>query len=727
MQQISTQQLFLEIKQKILNSESGGIVRILRLTNKNITDDVLEEIFNDPQCFEKLKEIRCLDLSENKITKLPERIWELTNLTSLAVSHNQIEEISNNIGNLKQLEFLHLNNNKIKTLPENIDQLEALNELNLHVNIIEKLSENICKLTNLIFLNISHNPIERLPENICKLTNLKYINLYNTKVKEVPKEFANIPIRINFNYDNLDNQNAKFYIPTFGEINNKMTADAVMDALDLTQYKQRFLTNTELGIRFRNFLEMLSAIPFFDARKEYIKVVLKDMFDGLNSEDRQIVKDAAEFRYSLDLRYSTGILHEIEKRYVKLQKEKNQTIPRDMLYRHNLGRHADTTDTKALYNPEEFYAFLNMMFLKDIENIVRESSIIEQNKKDMILKYIPKNRDERLFQHSATGYVDFGVNLLFSNDKTKINNIFKEICVLNRDGELKIPVEIDYRKLDNILNENRYSNDLKIALVRMLYFNNTQSVIIKDQKEENNKLFSIKNLQYFRNDTLNANECGIRRFLLSVDRIIQESKINSVDTPDWWGELKKKNEFWGIMCSGLPYHECVEKIYQISKGDLPEFFQKYNLQQLKKDINAVTAKLRQPDADSQKPDAYSEKVWIPRLQPKGDSLPSLTLKEYLNELKRLHPSGVIKNKRIFYSAWRTGDSIQKLMAIELKNALSQGQKKSVSSEDIQRISKYSFTIKRLETAYEKILNKHQQKSMPVNNTQSRSSLYELPN
>lgn len=59
------------------------------------------------------------------------------------------------------------------------------------------------------------------------------------------------------------------------------------------------------------------------------------------------------------------------------------------------------------------------MFLKDIENIVRESSIIEQNKKDMILKYIPKNRDERLFQHSATGYVDFGVNLLFSNDKPK--------------------------------------------------------------------------------------------------------------------------------------------------------------------------------------------------------------------------------------------------------------------------------------------------------------------
>ncbi len=118
-----------------------------------------------------------LDLSDLKLTKLPEAIASLTQLRTLYLDNNQLRELPEKIASLTELRELHLENNQLRKLPEEIASLTELRELYLDNNQLRELPEKIASLTKLQVLDLSDNELRELPEAITSLTKLQLLDL----------------------------------------------------------------------------------------------------------------------------------------------------------------------------------------------------------------------------------------------------------------------------------------------------------------------------------------------------------------------------------------------------------------------------------------------------------------------------------------------------------------------------------------------------------------------
>ena len=82
---------------------------------------------------------RKLDLSDLKLSTLPEAIGQLSQLQELYLSGNQLSTLPEAIGQLSQLQELDLSGNQLSTLPEAIGQLSQLQALDLSGNQLSTL------------------------------------------------------------------------------------------------------------------------------------------------------------------------------------------------------------------------------------------------------------------------------------------------------------------------------------------------------------------------------------------------------------------------------------------------------------------------------------------------------------------------------------------------------------------------------------------------------------
>lgn len=76
----------------------------LNLSHNNLTGALPAEI-------KKLKNLKKLDISYNRMTGLPAELGQLFNLESLDVSHNQLTGLPYELGNLKKLKTLNVSGN----------------------------------------------------------------------------------------------------------------------------------------------------------------------------------------------------------------------------------------------------------------------------------------------------------------------------------------------------------------------------------------------------------------------------------------------------------------------------------------------------------------------------------------------------------------------------------------------------------------------------------------
>jgi len=83
--------------------------------------------------------IKRLNLSGNKLTKLPKEIVNLTQLKTLDLTSNKLTKLPKEIGNLIQLQELNLSRNQLTELPREIGNLTQLQHLNLSSNKLEEL------------------------------------------------------------------------------------------------------------------------------------------------------------------------------------------------------------------------------------------------------------------------------------------------------------------------------------------------------------------------------------------------------------------------------------------------------------------------------------------------------------------------------------------------------------------------------------------------------------
>jgi Leucine-rich repeat (LRR) protein len=120
--------------------------------------------------------INQLDLSGNRICSLPEQIglyWI-----------DSLESLPESIGQLKNLKKLNLRNNKLKKLPESIGQLTKLEKLSLADNNLESLPESIGQMRITVSLDLSGNNLESLPESIEGLTDLEELYLSGNPISK---------------------------------------------------------------------------------------------------------------------------------------------------------------------------------------------------------------------------------------------------------------------------------------------------------------------------------------------------------------------------------------------------------------------------------------------------------------------------------------------------------------------------------------------------------------
>jgi Leucine-rich repeat (LRR) protein len=110
-----------------------------------------------------------LDLSNQNLTKVPDSVFNQTNLEELNLSSNQLTgAIQAEIRHLQNLKVLNLSNNILTGVPAEVGQLQNLQILDLSNNQLTGLPYELGNLKNLKTLNISGNNYSSLDLSIIK-------------------------------------------------------------------------------------------------------------------------------------------------------------------------------------------------------------------------------------------------------------------------------------------------------------------------------------------------------------------------------------------------------------------------------------------------------------------------------------------------------------------------------------------------------------------------------
>ena len=121
----------LKVPASLINETFSG-VRVKKLKLLVTQDDV--DLGNTFFWLSASGTLVSLDLSRNKLEKLPESIGIVTNITRLVLSRNDLTKLPDAIGNLTSLTELNLDRNDLTKLPVGIPNLTSLKVLNLGHN-----------------------------------------------------------------------------------------------------------------------------------------------------------------------------------------------------------------------------------------------------------------------------------------------------------------------------------------------------------------------------------------------------------------------------------------------------------------------------------------------------------------------------------------------------------------------------------------------------------------
>ncbi|KAG7485539.1 vasorin-like [Solea senegalensis] len=128
--------------------------------------------------FKGLAELEMLDMSQNELTEIPDRVFEmLSKMKNLDLSSNHITHISKDtFSGLVQLERLYLHANRIQSIHlEAFDGLEMLLELKLQGNHLSSLPS--LNFPRLLLLDLSNNNIPTLGPSDLRTPHLEALKL----------------------------------------------------------------------------------------------------------------------------------------------------------------------------------------------------------------------------------------------------------------------------------------------------------------------------------------------------------------------------------------------------------------------------------------------------------------------------------------------------------------------------------------------------------------------
>ncbi|NXM05894.1 MFHA1 protein, partial [Tyrannus savana] len=145
----------------------------------------------------RLAELGCLeelDLSFNRLRRLPEGLGRLRHLRTLDVDHNLLPSFPAQLLELAALEELDCSGNRhLGALPEGIAALRRLKILWLSGTGLAALPEGLCQLSALESLMLDGNRLQALPAGFGRLQRLKMLNLSSNLLGEFPSAILALP------------------------------------------------------------------------------------------------------------------------------------------------------------------------------------------------------------------------------------------------------------------------------------------------------------------------------------------------------------------------------------------------------------------------------------------------------------------------------------------------------------------------------------------------------
>uniref|UniRef100_A0A8C7XVD3 Leucine rich repeat containing 1 n=1 Tax=Oryzias sinensis TaxID=183150 RepID=A0A8C7XVD3_9TELE len=165
-------------------------VNVTNVISPSLTYAFVSFLCSEPQTLCRIRNLVCLDVSENKLEGLPQELGGLENLTDLLVSQNSIEALPESIGKLQKLSILKVDQNRLTCLPESIGSCESLAELILTENQIKSLPRSIGKLKKLFNLNCDRNQLTSLPKEIGGCCSLNVFCMRDNRLTRIPAELS---------------------------------------------------------------------------------------------------------------------------------------------------------------------------------------------------------------------------------------------------------------------------------------------------------------------------------------------------------------------------------------------------------------------------------------------------------------------------------------------------------------------------------------------------------
>ncbi|XP_060071255.1 leucine-rich repeat-containing protein 57-like [Ylistrum balloti] len=170
------------IKQHIDTAQKTGACQLCKLGLKEFPED-LQRL---------TKNLRTLDLSENKIPLIPPVIGSFSLLKNVNLSKNRLESLPAEFGNLKKLESLSLESNCLTSIPESLTKLASLRTLNLSDNRLKSFPKQVCVLRQLDALDLSKNKITVLPDDLEQCQAIE-LNLNQNQISGLPESLTSCP------------------------------------------------------------------------------------------------------------------------------------------------------------------------------------------------------------------------------------------------------------------------------------------------------------------------------------------------------------------------------------------------------------------------------------------------------------------------------------------------------------------------------------------------------
>ena len=137
----------------------------------NLSNNRLSEL---PDDLGRLKKLRILFLSENDFTEVPKVLEKCTNLTMIVFKSNKIVNFPEDALPLAT-QWLILTDNQIERLPDSIGKLSKLQKCMLAGNKIVSLPDTMASCKNLELLRISANALQDLPSWLFTLPKLSWL------------------------------------------------------------------------------------------------------------------------------------------------------------------------------------------------------------------------------------------------------------------------------------------------------------------------------------------------------------------------------------------------------------------------------------------------------------------------------------------------------------------------------------------------------------------------